>query len=164
MAYMYQFFSRSFQASGHFIVVFVANPNNEPGQSINGKKLKKCHRDTFSLWTYWHFIKPQGFILYYTWIYIPKFYFFRRATYFINAQRCILFMKWPARGRYPSNKGDDFIWFSHVIEWVTCHLSDQVFWWQKTIWIVGSCPSAIADLGSDLALKVKSDSFGGFLK
>ena len=38
--------------------------------------------------------------------FILRKYVFRRATHFINAWRCISFMKWPARGRYPSSKGD----------------------------------------------------------
>ena len=40
------------------------------------KNIKKtCYRDTFSFWTCWHFIKPQGFILYYTCIYIAEICF-----------------------------------------------------------------------------------------
>ena len=97
------------------MLAFVASPNNEPWQSINEKKGNKMLSGYFQFLDVLAFHKTSSFYILRYLHFILRKYVFRRATHFINAWRCISFMKWPARGRYPSSKGDVLVYFSVYI-------------------------------------------------
>ena len=54
------------EQSGHFIVVLVASPNNEPWQSINEKQRKNMLSGYFQFLDVLAFHKTSSFRLYYT--------------------------------------------------------------------------------------------------